>query len=97
MVAAPGTAGKPASLKLRLVGVAVAVVAVIVLLKATGALDYLSFENLAWNREWLVGEVDRLGLAAPFVFVLVYAVCTAFSLPTGLLLSPLGGFLFGTG
>jgi uncharacterized membrane protein YdjX (TVP38/TMEM64 family) len=96
MDVAPGTEGKPASLTLRLVAVGVVAVAVLVLLKLTGVLHYLSFAELARNREWLVGEVDRLGIAAPFLFILVYAVCTALSLPTGLLLSTLGGFLFGT-
>jgi uncharacterized membrane protein YdjX (TVP38/TMEM64 family) len=84
------------SLKLRLLAVAVSVAAVVFVLNLTGALDYLSFAALARNREWLVGRVEELGVAAPVVFVLVYAVCTAFSLPSGLLLSTLGGFLFGT-
>ncbi len=84
------------SLGLRLLAVAVVVAAVVAVLKLTGLLDYLSFASLARNREWLVGRVDALGFAAPAVFVLVYAVCTALSLPTGLLLSTLGGFLFGT-
>ncbi len=84
------------SLKLRVVVVAIAVAAVVAILKVTGLLDYLSFSALAQNREWLVARVDALGFAAPAVFMLVYAVCTALSLPTGLLLSTLGGFLFGT-
>jgi len=84
------------SLKLRLLAVAVSVAAVVFVLNLTGALGYLSFAALARNREWLVGRVEELGVAAPVVFVLVYAVCTAFSLPSGLLLSTLGGFLFGT-
>jgi len=84
------------SLTLRLATIAGVVAAVAVLLNVTGALDYLSFAELARNREWLDGRVQELGYAAPLVFVLVYALCTAFSLPTGLLLSTLGGFLFGT-
>jgi len=84
------------SLKLRLLTVSVAVGAVVVGLKLTGTLDYLSFAGLAGNRDWLVERVEELGFAAPIVFVLVYALCTALSLPTGLLLSTLSGFLFGT-
>jgi uncharacterized membrane protein YdjX (TVP38/TMEM64 family) len=84
------------SLKLRLLAIAAAVAAVVAVLKLTGTLDYLSFAELARNRDWLVGRVQELGFAAPIVFVLVYALCTAFSLPTGLLLSTLAGFLFGT-
>jgi uncharacterized membrane protein YdjX (TVP38/TMEM64 family) len=93
---ASGAAAPPKKLTLRLFAAALAVAAVVVALKATGALDFLSFSALARNREWLVAEVDRLGVAAPLAFIGAYAVCTAFSLPTGLLLSTLGGFLFGT-
>jgi uncharacterized membrane protein YdjX (TVP38/TMEM64 family) len=84
------------SLKLRLLAIAAVAAAVVVALKLTGTLDYLNFAELARNRDWLVGRVQELGFAAPIVFVLVYALCTAFSLPTGLLLSTLSGFLFGT-
>jgi uncharacterized membrane protein YdjX (TVP38/TMEM64 family) len=84
------------SLKLRLLAIAAVAAAVVGALKLTGTLDYLSFTELARNRDWLVGRVQELGIAAPIVFVLVYALCTAFSLPTGVLLSTLSGFLFGT-
>jgi uncharacterized membrane protein YdjX (TVP38/TMEM64 family) len=84
------------SLKLRLLAIAAAVAAIVVVLKLTGTLDYLSFAELASNRVWLTARVDELGFAAPIVFVLVYALCTAFSLPTGLLLSTMAGFFFGT-
>jgi uncharacterized membrane protein YdjX (TVP38/TMEM64 family) len=99
---ASGTIEPPAksrtdkSLTLRLLVATVAVAAVVVALKLTGTLDYLSFAALARNREWLEGQVDALGFAAPVLFILVYAIATALSLPTGLLLSTLGGFLFGT-
>ena len=87
---------RTASLKARLLTVALAVAAVVLALELTGALDYLTFPALAENREWLVGQVDALGYAAPLLFILVYALSTALSLPTGLLLSTVGGFLFGT-
>lgn len=90
----PPPAARP--LAPRLLAVAAAAVAVAAVLKATGALDLLSFAALARHREWLVAEVASLGLAAPLLFILAYAACTALSLPTGLLLSTLGGFLFGT-
>jgi uncharacterized membrane protein YdjX (TVP38/TMEM64 family) len=80
----------------RLLAVAAAVAAVVAVLKLTGALDYLSFAALARNREWLVGQVEALGLFAAVVFILVYTASTALSLPAGLALSTLGGFLFGT-
>lgn len=72
------------------------VASVAVVVQATGVLDYLSFEALAENRAWLAAQVVSLGYAAPLIFLAVYAVATALSLPTGLLLSTLGGFLFGT-
>jgi uncharacterized membrane protein YdjX (TVP38/TMEM64 family) len=87
---------RTSSLKARLLTVALAVVVVVVAIKLTGALDYFTFTALAENREWLVGRVEALGYAAPLLFILVYALSTAFSLPTGLLLSTVGGFLFGT-
>jgi uncharacterized membrane protein YdjX (TVP38/TMEM64 family) len=91
----PRPAAKP--LGLRLLAVAGAAAAVFVALQLTGALDHLSFAALARNREWLVTQVEALGPGALALFVLAYAACTALSLPTGLLLSTLGGFLFGAG
>jgi uncharacterized membrane protein YdjX (TVP38/TMEM64 family) len=84
------------SLALRLLAVAAAAAAVVALLKLTGALDYFGFAALARNREWLVGQVEALGILAALAFILVYTISTALSLPTGLALSTLGGFLFGT-
>ncbi len=92
----PDVLRRSMSLKLRVVTAAVAVAAVATLLKVTGLLDYLSFSALAENREWLIQQVGELGYVAPLLFILAYAACTALSLPTGLLLSTLGGFLFGT-
>jgi uncharacterized membrane protein YdjX (TVP38/TMEM64 family) len=93
---AAGSGRPPASLAPRLLAVASAAAAGFILLKLTGALDHLTFAALARNREWLVARVDGLGFLAPVAFVLVYAAFTALSLPTGLLMSTLGGFLFGT-
>jgi uncharacterized membrane protein YdjX (TVP38/TMEM64 family) len=57
---------------------------------------YLSFEQLAAHREWLLGEVARLGFLAPVLFVLIYAGATGLSLPGATILTMTGGFLFGT-
>lgn len=81
---------------LRIAILAGAAGATLALLELTGALDHLSFASLARNREWLAAQVESLGLLAPLAFVLAYAAFTALSLPTGLLMSTLGGFLFGT-
>lgn len=57
--------------------------------------DYLSFETLRLHREALIGFRDQnlAGLAA--VFVLVYVLIVAFSLPGAAVASVTGGFLFG--
>lgn len=85
---------KPLAPRLLIAGAVLA--ALFATLQLTGALDYLSFAALAEHREWLIGQVARLGVVAALIFVGVYALCTALSLPTGLLLSTVGGFLFGT-
>jgi uncharacterized membrane protein YdjX (TVP38/TMEM64 family) len=91
-----GSAAAMKPLLLRLLAVAVTGAAVFAALKLTGTLDHLSFAALARNRDWLSAQVAALGLVAPLLFILAYAAATALSLPTGLLLSTLGGFLFGT-
>jgi len=57
---------------------------------------YLSFEQLAAHREWLLAAVDRLGILAAFLFVLAYAMVTGLSLPGAAVLTMTSGFLFGT-
>jgi uncharacterized membrane protein YdjX (TVP38/TMEM64 family) len=56
---------------------------------------YVSLAALAEHREWLVGEVARLGVLAGLAFVLLYAVLVAASIPAASLLTITGGFLFG--
>ncbi len=57
---------------------------------------YLSFEQLAAHREWLLAEVARLGLLAPVCYALIYAAATGLSIPGASLLTLTAGFLFGT-
>jgi uncharacterized membrane protein YdjX (TVP38/TMEM64 family) len=57
---------------------------------------YLSFEQLAAHREWLLAEVQRLGILAPVLFAVVYAVATGLSIPGATILTLTAGFLFGT-
>ncbi len=68
----------------------------LVLFFVFGLADYLSFEALSEHRDWLKEQVERHGLLADLVFILVYAVTTAFSLPFGWVLTVIGGFVFGT-
>lgn len=57
--------------------------------------DYLSFETLANNRESLLAfRNSHFGLMA-LIFVAIYVVIVAFSLPGAAVASLTGGFLFG--
>jgi len=58
--------------------------------------DYLSFEALKEHREDLAAFVGRHGIWAGLLFIVLYAVSTAVSLPGGAILTIAGGFLFGT-
>ena len=57
---------------------------------------YLSFQALSDNREWLQEQVQANAVVTAVVFILVYTVAVAFSLPGATVLTLLGGFLFGT-
>ncbi len=57
---------------------------------------FLSFEALRDNREILMAFVQDQAVLAAALFVAVYAVSTATSLPGGAVLSIAGGFLFGS-
>lgn len=60
-----------------------------------GLHHYLSIEALRENRALLNGFVADHAVAAALIFMSVYAVSTAMSLPGGLVLTVTGGFLFG--
>jgi len=57
--------------------------------------DYLTFETLRDNREALLGWRDSNYWAVAGVFVIVYILIVAFSLPGAAVASMTGGFLFG--
>jgi uncharacterized membrane protein YdjX (TVP38/TMEM64 family) len=65
------------------------------LILGLGLDKYLTFEALRENRAWLAGFVERHMIGAALLFVAIYALATAVSLPGGALLSIAGGFLFG--
>ena len=56
---------------------------------------FLSFDALRDNRAALLHWVDTYGVVAALVYMLIYAVAIAFSLPGGAVLTITGGFLFG--
>lgn len=63
---------------------------------ATGLHRYFTFETLREHREELLTFVDAHPLAAPLIFVALYALVVALSIPGGAIMTIAGGFLFGT-
>ena len=62
---------------------------------AFGLQDYVSIQILRENRETLLDFVTEQKVLAIAVYMLVYILAIAFSVPGGLLLTVTGGFLFG--
>ena len=58
--------------------------------------DYLNFQTLAENRERLLEFRDANYLLSVIVFVALYALVVAFSLPGATIFTLTGGFLFAT-
>ena len=61
----------------------------------TGTHEYLSFEALAENREELAEFVSENQILAVTIYMALYAIAVALSLPGGAVLTITGGFLFG--
>ncbi len=74
----------------KLVGVGLALLAIVAIAWITGLTEYLSLEGLDRLRGW----IDGLGAIAPVVFIAIYAVATVAFLP-GTPLTLLAGLLFG--
>lgn len=72
-----------------LVGAAIAILGAVLLR------DKISFDMLAANRDALVAFRDAHYIAAVALFMLIYVVLTAFSLPGATIATLSGGFLFG--
>jgi uncharacterized membrane protein YdjX (TVP38/TMEM64 family) len=86
--------GSPISFK-RLVPLAV-LIGGVVLFYALGLDSYVSFETLRKNRMFLVATVEENVILAGLMYVAVYVLVVAFSLPGGALMTITGGFLFGS-
>ena len=56
---------------------------------------YFSFEMLSRHHAELTSWVAAHAAAAAVIFVLAYALAVAFSLPIAVVITPVGGFLFG--
>jgi uncharacterized membrane protein YdjX (TVP38/TMEM64 family) len=63
---------------------------------ATGANEYLSIAALREHRAALASFVADNAMTAALLFMLLYIMVVAFSLPGGALMTIVGGFLFGT-
>jgi uncharacterized membrane protein YdjX (TVP38/TMEM64 family) len=62
---------------------------------AAGLHRYLSFDAIIEHRDWLKQAVKANKALALLAYLGVYAACVALSLPGAVLLTLLGGFLFG--
>jgi uncharacterized membrane protein YdjX (TVP38/TMEM64 family) len=67
----------------------------LVLFLLLGLGRHFSFEALSRNHAELTAWVAANGALAALIFVLGYATAIAFSLPIGMLVTPLAGYLFG--
>ena len=87
-----GAAGPPSKRSNvgRLVGIALALLALVVVARLTGLSGYISLDGLGRLRDWIGG----FGVAAPLVFIAIYVVATVAFLP-GTPLSLLAGLVFG--
>lgn len=57
--------------------------------------EYLTFATLQQHRDWLQQTVSENALVTALGFIAVYMLATAFSIPVGIVLTVLAGFLFG--
>jgi uncharacterized membrane protein YdjX (TVP38/TMEM64 family) len=69
---------------------------VIVAIRLTGVHKYLTFENLQNQKGILQDYVDANYFLAVLIFILIYAVSVAFSIPGATILTLTGGLVFGT-
>ena len=60
-----------------------------------GLQEYISIENIAANRDWLISYVADNWLFSATIYSALYIVVVALSLPGAALLTIFGGFLFG--
>ncbi|NGX43723.1 MAG: hypothetical protein K940chlam7_02023 [Chlamydiae bacterium] len=70
------------------------IVILMVLAYIFGLHEYLSYETLKGHRATLKTLVDTHPILAPLLYIFVYMVSTALSIPGAIFLSLFGGFLF---
>jgi uncharacterized membrane protein YdjX (TVP38/TMEM64 family) len=69
---------------------------IIVIIRNSGLADMLTFERIKESSEVLQNYVSNNYLLSVVLFILVYSLSVAFSIPGASLLTMLGGFLYGT-
>ena len=74
----------------------VVIVGILVGIRVSSLGDYLTFENLKQNREYLHNVVDKNYLLSVFLYIVVYIIVAGLSLPGAATMTLAGGFLFGT-
>ena len=60
-----------------------------------GLPKYLTFESIQKHREIILTHIEAHPILMPLLFILLYIVVVALSLPGGTILTLLGGFFFG--
>lgn len=90
-------AGRRPNLKVRFALLALLLFGGLMAFRALGLGEYVGCDALQEHRQWLLDYVAGQQLAAVAVFLLVYVMVTAFSLPAATLCTIAGGFLFGAG
>lgn len=71
-------------------------IAAIVAIRLSGIGEYISFDNLQRNKQTLQELVNKNYISSIFLFVVIYIISTALSVPGATVLTLAGGFLFGT-
>ena len=71
----------------------VIIVILIILAYSFGIGDYLTFDNLKAHRKVLKEFIAQYPLLVPLIFIAIYIVATALSIPGGLFLTITAGFL----
>lgn len=72
------------------------IVGIIAAIKLSGVTDYLTFEILKANKELLFEYVKENYFLSSIIFILIFIITVALSLPGGAVLTLAGGFIFGT-
>ena len=80
----------------RRVWLGVAIVAAIAGLHLSGAGEFLSLDTLRTYRKTLTDLVEQHPIASASIYLAVYILATALSVPGAIVLTLAGGFLFGT-